>query len=126
MPGLVPRVSADAATAVVVDQVCPGSAAERAGIRPGERIERVNRQPVSSVSDLLDRLSGVPAGTAIELQVQGARGSRLLETHLGDFDAGSCIDPTRVREGAGGLAEPVVADGIPAAVILWASILNRF
>jgi serine protease Do len=41
---------------VVVRQVQPGSPAARAGIRPGDIIEEVNRQPVNSQSELRNAL----------------------------------------------------------------------
>ena len=49
-------LTADARSAVLIEQVEPGSAAERSGIKAGERIARINSYPVAEVVDAQNRL----------------------------------------------------------------------
>jgi serine protease Do len=41
-------------TGAPVSEVAPGSAAERAGVRPGDVIVEINREPVSSAEDAVN------------------------------------------------------------------------
>jgi len=61
---------------VVVLQVSGGSAAARAGLRPGDRITQANRQPVRDVATLAALLEG--NGTQLLLGVQRGNQSLLL------------------------------------------------
>lgn len=60
---------------VFVRAVTPGSPAERAGLKPGDRLVALNGRPVQSYRTLLRRLSVLGPGTALKLSLQrGAAG----------------------------------------------------
>jgi prolipoprotein diacylglyceryltransferase len=63
--------------AAVVNKVAPNSAAERAGLRPGDRIVKANDKSIKSRDDLNAVFSGWP------------RGERLLRLELEDADGNS-------------------------------------
>ena len=58
---------------VVVTDVDPGSAAERAGLTAGDVIEEVNRQPVRSMSDATSAMSQANRGSVL-LRVRSENG----------------------------------------------------
>jgi serine protease Do len=70
--------------AAFIDPI-PGGAADRAGIRPGERIRRVNGFPVDSFDDLQLHIGSALAGTKIKVAVEGLGGPREVEVTLGKF-----------------------------------------
>ena len=60
---------------VLVTQVAPGSPAMRAGIRNGDLITEVNREPVSGLSEFQKAMKSTQNGTVL-LRVQNEQGSR--------------------------------------------------
>jgi serine protease Do len=54
---------------VVVQQVRPGSAAEDAGLQPGDVIMEVDRKPASSASEFANQVHQGPAGRDLLLLV---------------------------------------------------------
>jgi S1-C subfamily serine protease len=63
----------DAPTAVRITEVHPGTAADRAGLRPGDVIVRAGERPVRTLDDLLLALGHHTAGAPIEIQfIRGA------------------------------------------------------
>lgn len=58
---------------VVIESLASGSAAARAGLRPGDIIVAVNRVPVASVADLRRTIAERPAIVALELIRDGGR-----------------------------------------------------
>lgn len=54
----------------VVDQVTPGSPAAEAGLRKGDVIHQINRQPVKSVADLTTIMKSINQGETVILQVE--------------------------------------------------------
>jgi S1-C subfamily serine protease len=69
---------------VEVLEVTPGSAAERAGIRPGDRIYRLDGQPINTVEELRRTLERVKDGAVIRLSLlrRGAAGVEPLEIQV--------------------------------------------
>lgn len=59
----------------VVDSVVTDAPAARAGLLSGDRITAINREPVASWSDVVDRISAVTSGS---VQVTLARGDSVL------------------------------------------------
>ena len=62
--------------AVWVRRVAPGSAAEAAGLRPGDRILLLNDRPVQRAGEVILRVAGHPAADPITLTIERA-GRRL-------------------------------------------------
>ncbi len=109
----------------VVGPVDPGSAAERAGLRSGDRVLAVGGAPVGSWDDVLDRVDD-SGGRALPVEVE-RNGQRLALTvapehqrrevqavapKVGRVEAGSPADRAGVRAG-----DKVVAfEGTPVAV----------
>jgi serine protease Do len=63
-----------ARSGVVVTGVIPGSSGEQAGIRPGDAILEVNRQPVTDVESFRRIIAAVKAGEAVPVYLQRAGG----------------------------------------------------
>ncbi|HET7874811.1 MAG TPA: DegQ family serine endoprotease [Methylomirabilota bacterium] len=59
---------------VVVTEVARGSSGEAAGIRPGDAILEVNRQPVADVAAFRRIIAGVKAGEAVPVYIQRGGG----------------------------------------------------
>jgi serine protease Do len=63
---------------VVITNVEPGSAADRAGLESGMVISQVNRKPVTSVDEFKAAVQGKKSGESILLLVRTAQGSRFV------------------------------------------------
>lgn len=70
------RLGYDEGSGVVVTDVRPGSVAQRAGLRQGDLIMEINRQPVRSLAEYAEVIGSVKAGETMLLL---ARAKRLLE-----------------------------------------------
>jgi serine protease Do len=68
-PDIARRIGYHGPGGVVISNVVPGSAADRAGLLRGDVIEEVNRKPVSSERQLEEALSGPKA--LLKVQRQG-------------------------------------------------------
>ncbi len=66
---------------VAVEQVRPGSAADDAGLAPGDVIQEVDRKPVSSTQQFSDSVHAVPQGKDILLLVWSKGGSSFRVVH---------------------------------------------
>lgn len=69
-------------TGLRVQQVVPGSAAARAGLRAGDWIVGAQGEPVSQLSDLLKLLAGNAAGQALALKILRPRAGVLEIAHF--------------------------------------------
>ena len=65
----------------MIQQVTPGSPADNAGLRQGEVITEVNRQPVHSVADVQKALSSVPKDSDALVLVWSNAGSTFRVLH---------------------------------------------
>ena len=81
----------------VIADVEPDSAAERAGLRPGDIVTAVDGQPVRSGADLRNRVGLLRAGTQVELDVlRGDKHHRLkgrIEDPYANFVQGETLAP---------------------------------
>jgi serine protease Do len=75
-PQLSERFGVKADHGVAVVGVQPGSPAQQASIQPGDVILQVNRQEVSSVKDLKEKIARAGDGDSLLLLVKNAQGSR--------------------------------------------------
>jgi Do/DeqQ family serine protease len=82
----------------LVDQVNAGSAAEKAGVQPGDVILKVNGQPVDDSNSLRNRVSALAPGTAVTLDVLRHGESKQLTATLGQM---TDADAKPTREAAG-------------------------
>jgi len=65
----------------VIERVQPGSAAEEAGLQPGEVIQSVNRQRTASAAEVQKALANVPQGQDAMVLVWGNGGSTFRVLH---------------------------------------------
>jgi serine protease Do len=65
----------------VIQRVQPGSAAEEAGLQPGDVIQSVNRQQTPSAADVQKALASVPKGQDAMVLVWGNGGSTFRVLH---------------------------------------------
>jgi serine protease Do len=65
----------------VIENVQPGSAADNAGLQPGDVIVGVNRKPVQSVADVKQALSSVPKGQDALVLIWSNGGSTFRVMH---------------------------------------------
>ena len=86
-----------AAGAVWVRRVAPGSVADAGGLRPGDRIVRVNGQAVQRAGQVILRVANQPPGRPLTLTIEreGRRLQLQLRLNAGSPAAGS---PPRVKE----------------------------
>ncbi|HET8578233.1 MAG TPA: DegQ family serine endoprotease [Methylomirabilota bacterium] len=73
-PEAAERFRLSARAGVVVAEVAPGSAGEQAGIRPGDAILELARQPVKDVETFRRIVSGLKPGEAVPVYVQRGGG----------------------------------------------------
>lgn len=87
-----------------ISQVLPGSAAEKAGLTPGETILKVNDQDVNAFTDLIARISAQTPGAQVTLTVADAQGNNPhpVQVTLGSVDDKSA-DTTQGGQGFPGL-----------------------
>jgi S1-C subfamily serine protease len=63
----------------IVGTVAPGSAAEKAGVKPGDRLLAVDGKPVNNYAQLLHRLGSRYDGDVISIKVERAKKEMTLE-----------------------------------------------
>jgi S1-C subfamily serine protease len=72
---------------VVVAAAIPSGPAARAGVQPGDVIERVDGQPVTSVDDIAEALALKQPGQKIDIEVRGPGGPQRTDVTLGELPA---------------------------------------
>jgi hypothetical protein len=74
--------------AVWVRQVAPGSAAEAAGLKPGDRVRAVNGEPVERAGQVIRRVREQPQGESLRLWIERGGRPLLLELQLQSAPSG--------------------------------------
>ncbi len=69
---------------MIIEDVRPGSPAEKAGLKPGDVITHVNGQPVRTGSDLVDPITRTPIGEPVSITYVREGKSRTAEVKVGD------------------------------------------
>jgi hypothetical protein len=68
---------------LIVKSVLGGSPAEKAGLKPGDRIERAASKSVESTADLLEAVKKMPAGTKLKLSIKRGEDTKDITVELG-------------------------------------------
>jgi Do/DeqQ family serine protease len=92
---IVQKVSSDMASSlglseargVIVSQVQPGSAAERAGIKQGDVITALNGTAINDANSFRNQVAGTQPGTEVALTIQRGGREQQLSATLGEFSA---------------------------------------
>ncbi len=91
----------DEASGAIVQEVVPDSAAEKAGIEPGDVIVRVNDKKIKTSSDLVNAVGLRAVGDAVTLEIVGEDGqSKVVEAVLGGLVAATGTDIHPALSGA--------------------------
>ena len=83
------------ARGVIVNQVLPGSAADRAGLRQGDVIVALNGEPVNEPNLLRNRVAGSAPGTEVTLTVVREGREQEMKVTLGEFQDRASAEPRR-------------------------------
>lgn len=73
------------ARGVIVSQVQPGSAAERAGIKQGDIITALNGTAVNDPNPFRNQVASTPPGTEVTLTIQRQGREQQVKATLGEF-----------------------------------------
>jgi type II secretory pathway component PulC len=63
-----PPSGAVALTGAIIGEVAPGALGERAGLKAGDIVTRINRQFVTNASDMEHALTGIKAGDVVTIE----------------------------------------------------------
>jgi serine protease Do len=80
-------LSLQEARGVIVSQVQPGSAAERAGIKQGDVITALNDTPINDANSFRNQVAGTQPGTEVNLTITRGGREQQLRATLGEFSA---------------------------------------
>ncbi len=79
-----------------VTMVLPGSGAQRAGIREGDVIQKINNQALVSRQSMMDKISSLKAGQMIEVELLREGETKNVVAKLMDLN-NSLLDPTEME-----------------------------
>jgi serine protease Do len=107
-PGEAKAFGLDNNDGALVESVVPDHAADKAGVRHGDVIVSVNGEPVKNTRQLIDTVSALPPGTAVELGVIRNGKPEKFKVILEERDEGTSGDePDNESEGEGTVFERV-------------------
>jgi Do/DeqQ family serine protease len=79
------KLGVDQGPGVVVYEVQPGSAADRAGLRKGDVITALNGTPVTDPNTFRNTVAGTPPGTQVTLTIKRGGAEQQVRATLGEF-----------------------------------------
>jgi Do/DeqQ family serine protease len=79
------KMGVDQGPGVVVYQVQPGSAADKAGLRKGDVITALNGTPVNDPNSFRNLIAGSPPGTEVTLNIKRGGKEQQVRAKLGEF-----------------------------------------
>jgi Do/DeqQ family serine protease len=79
------KLGVDQGPGVVVYEVQPGSAADRAGLRKGDVITALNGTPVTDPNTFRNAIAGTPPGTEVTLTIKRGGAEQQVRATLGEF-----------------------------------------
>jgi Do/DeqQ family serine protease len=79
------KLGVDQGPGVVVYEVQPGSAADRAGLRKGDVITALNGTPVTDPNSFRNAIAGTPPGTEVTLTIKRGGAEQQVRATLGEF-----------------------------------------
>jgi serine protease Do len=93
---------------VVVSDLTPGAPAERAGLKRGDVIQKVNGAQVNSTGELRNAIAAGGTGSEVKLDVVRDGKPRVISAKLGEMPA----EPGQTAQKPGSRAEPGSLDGL--------------
>ncbi len=87
---------------IVVLFVEPGSAGEKAGLKAGDIIIRLNKKPIESIDDFINKVANLKPGTEITLDIVRDNKEKQITVKLGSLPSGLAgITPGKKKLGEG-------------------------
>lgn len=83
-PEIARRMGLEGTEGLIVAQVLPGSAADKAGIRRYDIIKEVNRKPIKGIRDYKDAIEKIEKGDVILFRIVRGRSSLYIAVKLGE------------------------------------------
>jgi serine protease Do/serine protease DegQ len=96
-----------------VAEVQANSPAAQAGLKTGDVVVALNGRPVRGAAELRARLSVVPVGESVDLQVQRGKETPTLKARIGELEKGQVAGGQAIRELAGAVVAQAERKGLP-------------
>jgi Do/DeqQ family serine protease len=96
-----------------VADVQGNSPAAQAGLKVGDVVIALNGRPVRGPAELRARLSVVPVGESVDLQVRRGKETALLKARIGELEKGQVAGGQSIAELAGAVVAPAERKGLP-------------
>ncbi|MCW8985490.1 MAG: PDZ domain-containing protein, partial [Thermoanaerobaculales bacterium] len=107
-PGEAEAFGLESNDGALVVQVVPNHAADKAGVRHGDVIVKVDGEPIEDTRELIDTISAMPPDTEVELVVMRDGKAKTLTVILEERDdAATSADPAEGPGGEGDVFERV-------------------
>jgi Do/DeqQ family serine protease len=96
-----------------VADVQGNSPAAQAGLKVGDVVIALNGRPVRGPAELRARLSVVPVGESIDLQVRRGKETEVLKARIGELEKGQVAGGQAISELTGAVVAPAERKGLP-------------
>jgi S1-C subfamily serine protease len=88
-------------TGLLVSRLTEGGPAEKAGLRVGDIIVRVDGQRIESTNDLIDRIQARSKGDKVKIEALRDKKAVTLEVEVAEDKSGGLFDPDSFRDALG-------------------------